>query len=149
MNSGMMAIRARQIAPANVIRVKIVSTYSAVLFPGRIPGINPPYFRMLSATLCRRRFGAGLAFRIGGLLVCVSVRPRANWRVTGGVDGFGGRESEIWLYKDWFRYVWELSFVTVLCGNQRSLLPAGQSVALEMVLSEAEDAEKRAQETQN
>ena len=37
-------------APTNVILVKILSIYSAVFLPGLIPGINPPYFLIFSAT---------------------------------------------------------------------------------------------------
>ena len=36
--------------PTSVMRVRMVSMYSAVRLPGRIPGTNPPYFRMFSAT---------------------------------------------------------------------------------------------------
>ena len=35
--------------PTTVILVKILFMYSAVFLPGRMPGINPPYLRMLSA----------------------------------------------------------------------------------------------------
>ena len=48
--SGRIAISARYSAPASVMRVRIVSMYSAVRLPGRMPGTNPPYLRMFSAT---------------------------------------------------------------------------------------------------
>src|SRR5207245_2593521 len=47
--SGSTEIRARKIAPGRVIRVRVRSMYSAVFLPGRTPGMNPPYFFMLSA----------------------------------------------------------------------------------------------------
>jgi hypothetical protein len=47
---GMIAMIARYTAPASVILVRIVSMYSAVRLPGRMPGTKPPYFRMFSAT---------------------------------------------------------------------------------------------------
>ena len=46
---GSMAIPARNTAPTNVILVMILSRYSVVGLPGRSPGINPPYFFILSA----------------------------------------------------------------------------------------------------
>ncbi|MNC92312.1 hypothetical protein D3C83_87100 [compost metagenome] len=49
-NDGMIATIARYVAPASVILARIVSMYSAVRLPGRMPGMNPPYFRMFSAT---------------------------------------------------------------------------------------------------
>ena len=50
MNSGSSAIAARYTAPASVTRARIASMCSAVRLPGRMPGTNPPYFRMFSAT---------------------------------------------------------------------------------------------------
>ena len=47
---GRVAITARKIAPAKVILVITLLKYSTVDFPGRIPGINPPFAFMLSAT---------------------------------------------------------------------------------------------------
>ena len=35
--------------PTTVIFVRILFMYSAVFFPGRMPGMKPPYLRMLSA----------------------------------------------------------------------------------------------------
>ena len=46
---GSRAIPARKKAPTRVILVSARSIYSAVDFPGLIPGINPPYFLILSA----------------------------------------------------------------------------------------------------
>jgi hypothetical protein len=37
-------------APLKVSRLSTWSMYSAVFFPGRIPGTNPPCFFMFSAT---------------------------------------------------------------------------------------------------
>ncbi len=37
-------------APPNVNRVRTLSMYWDVFFPGLIPGMYPPYFFMLSAT---------------------------------------------------------------------------------------------------
>ena len=53
MMSGRTAIAARNTAPGSVMRVSTRSMYSAVLRPGRMPGMKPPYFRMFSA----RSFG--------------------------------------------------------------------------------------------
>lgn len=39
----------------------------------------------------------------------------------------------------------ELSFLAALPGNQRSLVPDGQPVIAEIVVTEAKDVEKRAQ----
>ncbi len=36
-------------APTRVMRVSVMSMKSAVRWPGRIPGMNPPYFLMFSA----------------------------------------------------------------------------------------------------
>jgi len=47
--SGSTEIKARKTAPGRVIRVSVRSMYSAVFFPGLTPGMNPPYFFMLSA----------------------------------------------------------------------------------------------------
>ena len=46
---GINAIAAKKIAPGNVIRTSTSFKYFAVGAPGRIPGMNPPYLRMLSA----------------------------------------------------------------------------------------------------
>ena len=40
-NCGKIAITARYNAPASVIRVRMVSMYSAVRLPGRMPGMKP------------------------------------------------------------------------------------------------------------
>ena len=40
---------ARYKPPTTVILVRIVFMYSAVFLPGRMPGMKPPYLRMLSA----------------------------------------------------------------------------------------------------
>ena len=47
--SGSTEISARKTAPGSVMRVRVLSMYSAVFFPGRTPGMKPPYFFMLSA----------------------------------------------------------------------------------------------------
>jgi hypothetical protein len=47
--SGSTEMIARKTAPGSVMRVRIRSMYSAVFLPGRTPGMNPPYFFMLSA----------------------------------------------------------------------------------------------------
>ena len=44
------AIKAKKMDPGKVTRVRILSINSAVLFPGRTPGIKPPCFFILSAT---------------------------------------------------------------------------------------------------
>ena len=49
---GSMAINARNMAPGSVTLVSTLSIYSEVLFPGRMPGMKPPYFCMLSARSC-------------------------------------------------------------------------------------------------
>ena len=49
-NFGSSATSARYSAPTSVMRARIVSMYSAVRLPGRMPGMKPPYFRMFSAT---------------------------------------------------------------------------------------------------
>ena len=41
----------------------------------------------------------------------------------------------------------ELSFLAPLSGNQRSLIPDGQPVVLELTVAEANDAEKRDQKS--
>jgi len=41
----------------------------------------------------------------------------------------------------------ELSFLTTLAGNQRSLIPDGQPVILEITVKESQDAEKQSKET--
>ena len=46
---GNTATKAKNSAPGSVMRVMIKSKYSAVCFPGLIPGMNPPYFFILSA----------------------------------------------------------------------------------------------------
>ena len=43
----------------------------------------------------------------------------------------------------------ELSLLTTLSGKQRSLVPDGQPVVLEIVVTEIKDAEKRAEAIQN
>ena len=43
----------------------------------------------------------------------------------------------------------ELSLLTTLSGKQRSLIPDGQPVVLEIVVTEIEDADKRAEAIQN
>ena len=48
-NSGIRQTKVRYNAPIVVNFVKIFSIYIAVLSPGLIPGINPPYFLKLSA----------------------------------------------------------------------------------------------------
>ena len=48
-NSGIKHTTVRYNDPTVVNLIKIVSIYSAVLSPGRIPGIYPPYFRKFSA----------------------------------------------------------------------------------------------------
>ena len=40
---GTKAINAKKVAPNRVILFEIFFKYSAVGFPGRIPGINPPF----------------------------------------------------------------------------------------------------------
>jgi len=40
----------------------------------------------------------------------------------------------------------ELSLLTTLCGKQRSLIPDGQPVVVEIAVVEVNDAEKRAKE---
>jgi hypothetical protein len=46
----MIATNARYIEPGAVMRERTYCKYSDVGFPARIPGTNPPYFFMLSAT---------------------------------------------------------------------------------------------------
>jgi len=41
----------------------------------------------------------------------------------------------------------ELSFLLVLPGNQRALVPDGQPVIVEILVTEAKDAEKRTHDT--
>ena len=48
-NAGNMVINPRKIEPGSVILDMMVSMYSAVLFPGLMPGINPPFFFISSA----------------------------------------------------------------------------------------------------
>ena len=48
-NSGIKQTNVKYNAPMVVNFVKILSIYKAVLSPGLIPGINPPYFLKLSA----------------------------------------------------------------------------------------------------
>lgn len=43
----------------------------------------------------------------------------------------------------------ELSFIGKLPGSQRQLIAEGQPVVMEIVVTEAKDAEKRSQETPN
>jgi len=43
----------------------------------------------------------------------------------------------------------ELSLLTTLSGKQRSLIPDGQPMVLEIVVTEIKDAEKRAEAIQN
>ena len=43
----------------------------------------------------------------------------------------------------------ELSLLTTLSGKQRSLIPDGQPVVLEIFVTEIKDAEKRAEAIQN
>jgi hypothetical protein len=43
----------------------------------------------------------------------------------------------------------ELSLLTTLTGKQRSLIPDGQPMVLEIVVTEIKDAEKRAEAIQN
>ena len=45
-----MATDASAIEPGKVTQVKILSMYSAVFFPGRTPGINPPCCFMVEDT---------------------------------------------------------------------------------------------------
>src|SRR5215467_14048336 len=47
---GIRAMRPRYSEPGAVSRVSTKLRYSAVGRPGRMPGMNPPYFFMLSAT---------------------------------------------------------------------------------------------------
>ncbi len=47
---GITAIIAKKLAPINVSLEATLSKYSAVGFPGLMPGINPPYFFIFSAT---------------------------------------------------------------------------------------------------
>jgi hypothetical protein len=42
--AGNIVINPRKMEPGSVILDMMVSIYSAVLFPGLIPGINPPFF---------------------------------------------------------------------------------------------------------
>ena len=49
-HSGMNEMMIRYSAPTSVMRVRISLMWSAVRLPGRMPGINPPYFLILSAT---------------------------------------------------------------------------------------------------
>ena len=42
--SGRTAMRPRNTAPRRVIRFKTLEIYSEVLAPGRMPGINAPFF---------------------------------------------------------------------------------------------------------
>src|SRR5262245_62691228 len=51
-NAGAIAITARNAAPASVMRVSVWSRYSAVRAPGRMPGMNEPCSRRLSAISC-------------------------------------------------------------------------------------------------
>ncbi len=48
-HSGMNEIMIRYRAPTKVICQNLIDMIG-VRLPGRIPGMNPPYFRMLSAT---------------------------------------------------------------------------------------------------
>ena len=48
-NSGIKQTNVKYKAPMVVSLVKIFSIYSAVLSPGLIPGMNPPYFLKFSA----------------------------------------------------------------------------------------------------
>ena len=50
MKVGATAMKARKSAETRVIRERTRSRYSAVGRPGRMPGMKPPYFFMLSAT---------------------------------------------------------------------------------------------------
>ena len=44
MTSGKMATTPRNTAPSKVIRLKTLEIYSEVDSPGRMPGINAPFF---------------------------------------------------------------------------------------------------------
>src|SRR5947208_16167620 len=46
---GKRAMEARNSEPGSVMRTRMLFRYSAVGRPGRMPGMNPPYFRRLSA----------------------------------------------------------------------------------------------------
>src|ERR1700712_4770287 len=46
---GRIAMKPRYSEPGNVIRLSTYCRYSAVGRPGRMPGMNPPYFFMSSA----------------------------------------------------------------------------------------------------
>ena len=50
MNAGRMATIARNTEPVSVIFVRMLSIKSDVFLPGRIPGMNPPCFCIVSAT---------------------------------------------------------------------------------------------------
>ena len=47
---GMVATAARKIPPAKHSLLIILDRYSTVATPGQIPGMNPPFCLMLSAT---------------------------------------------------------------------------------------------------
>ena len=47
--SGVSAIAARNSEPGRVMRFRTLARYFSVGGPGRMPGMNPPCFRMMSA----------------------------------------------------------------------------------------------------
>src|SRR3972149_3840529 len=84
--SGRIEISARKTAPGRVIRVSVRSMYSAVFFPGRTPGMNPPYFFMLSArSMGLKTRGGGKEREGGGEDQGVDARRGAPERDVGGL----------------------------------------------------------------
>ena len=48
-SSGVSAITARNSEPGSVMRLSTLARYFSVGGPGRMPGMNPPCLRMMSA----------------------------------------------------------------------------------------------------